>query len=217
MSDRPHIITVALSVIAVAVSLCSACFSFCFGVVGIYLSFKALTLNESTSRAVVQPVSLAITSDWKWNQSPGAVQQPIKVEMTVSNSGKLLASGFKVEFWPSLCNSVPQADNGSGDYPSAQCSTNVGRVINEDDLGPGVFRTYKVDLGVNPEPVQKVDLSYLGQVNTIRLQPNFYYKDENGEHHEQPCFQAYALDNGTFAAGPVYPCNLFDRRPVSPR
>jgi hypothetical protein len=99
MADRPHNVTVLLSGIAVIVSVCSVVFSFCFGLAGIYISGKALTLNESTSRAVVQPVSLAMTSDWKWNQSPEAVQQPIKVEMTVSNSGKLLATAFTIQFW----------------------------------------------------------------------------------------------------------------------
>jgi hypothetical protein len=135
--------------------------------------------------------------------------------MAVSNSGKLLATAFRIQFWPNLCTTVPQADNGSGGYPSGKCYAKIGRVINEDDLGPSMPRTYKVDIDVSPEPAQKLDLSYLGQVNTIRIQPNFFYADENGEHHEQPCFQAYALDDGTFAAGPVYPCNLFDRRPVS--
>lgn len=212
MTERPHNTTVLLSVIAIIVSVCSACFSFYFGLAGIYISGQALTLNESTSRAVVQPVSLALTSDWRWNQSREALQQPIKVEMTVSNSGKLLATALKIQFWPSLCTNVPQADNGAGGYPSGKCYAKVGRIINEDDLGPGVPRTYKVDIDVSPDPTQKLDLSYLGQVNSIRIQPNFYYTDENGEHHEQPCFQAYALDDGMFAAGPIYPCNLFERR-----
>jgi hypothetical protein len=183
--------------------------------VSLGFNWKSNKLAEATSRAVVEPTSLAIVAAWRWNQTPGAAQEPIKIEMAVLNAGKLLATSLRIQFWPNLFNVVPQVDTGAGDYPSGKSYAKIGRVISEDDLGPGMPRVYKVDIDVNPEPAQKLDLAYLGQVNAIRFQPNFFYNDANGEHHEQPCFEAYASPAGTFMPGPVSPCNMFDRRPLT--
>ena len=203
-AERPNKLSIFFSVAAIIISLCSAGYS-----------RQAYNLAEATSRAVVEPTSLAITAPWKWGAAPGAAQDPIKLEMTVLNSGKLLATSLQIQLWASLINAIPQIDIGSGDYPTGRFYGKVGPALSEDDIGPGMQRTFKIGFDVNPEPGQKIDLSSLGQVNTIRFQPNFYYADASGARHEQPCFQAYAAANGTFAAGPVYPCNMFDRRPVA--
>jgi hypothetical protein len=203
MADRPHHISISLSVIA-----------FVFSAASIYISWQAYQLSEATSRAVVQPTLVTITAPWKWNQAPDAMQQPIKFEMTVINSGKLVATSFMIVLTPDLCRMVPQIDSGFGDYPQGTCYAKVGTPIKEDDLGPGFPRTYKFDFDISLPNEPRIDLGFLDAVNTIRVQPNLYYADANGQHYEQPCFQAYAAADGTFPAGPIYPCNQFARVPT---
>jgi hypothetical protein len=203
---KPHKITIWMSSIALAVSLLSLC-----------LAWKALNLNETVSRAVVQPVSLALRADWKWKPEQGATQDPLKIEMVLDNSGKTVATGIQVQFWFNLCNQSRQVDNGSGEYPDKKCSATVTTLNRMDDLGPGPPRSVQLDLDVTAHsspPGQP--LWSPGLVTNLTVSPNFYYSDAIGKYQYQPCFEAYAAENGIFEKGQLHPCVPFDRRPVSP-
>jgi hypothetical protein len=207
VADRPHHVSIVLSVIAFLVSA-----------VSIGISWKAYKLSEATSRAFLQPTSLNLAASWKWDQTPGATQLPIKIEMTVLNSGKLLATSFLIVSVPNLCVRSPQLDTGFGEYPKGVCSAVVSNPIREGDLAPGIPRTYKIDMDVNTKSVNPTYpyVNFAEPPNVLQMQPSLYYADENDQHHEQPCYEIFSSPDGTFAAGPFTPCTFY-QRPAPPQ
>jgi hypothetical protein len=206
VADRPHHFSIALSVIA-----------FLFSAASIGISWKAYKLSEATSRAFVEPTSLTLSASWKWNRAANAVQEPIKLEMTVSNSGKSLATSFIIVSVPNLCVRNPQIDTGLGDYPKAACYSVVGNPISEGDIAPGIQRTYKLDIEVNVKARNPMySVNFVEFPNVLQMQPSLYYADENDQHHEQPCFEIFSSLDGTFAPGPFTPCTSY-QRPTPPQ
>jgi hypothetical protein len=201
VANRPHYVSIALSVIAFLLSAAS-----------IGISWKAYKLSEATSRAFVEPTSLTLAASWKWNRIENAIQEPIKLEMTVLNSGKSLATSFMIVSVPNLCVRNPQIDTGFGDYPAGACYAVVGNPITEGDIAPGIQRTYKLDIEVNAKarnPTYSVNFTEFP--NVLQMQPSLYYADQNDQHHEQPCYEMFSSPDGTFAPGPFSPCTSYQR------
>jgi hypothetical protein len=204
--DRPHHVSIALSVIA-----------FLFSAASIGISWEAYKLSEATSRAFVEPTSLTLSASWKWNRAANAVQEPLKLEMTVLNSGKSLATSFTVVSVPGLCLRNPQVDTGFGDYPQGACYELVGNPISEADIAPGIQRTYKLDIEVNVKARNPMySVNFAESPNVLQMQPSIYYADENDRHHEQPCYEIFSSPDGTFAPGPFTPCTYY-QRPIPPQ
>ena len=219
MADRPHGVTIAFALIALVTSVISILISGAgLGIsgVGLYFSHRALRLNEAASRAVVGAASLTLTTDWHWNPKPGAAQEPIKVQMVVSNSGKTLATGIRMQFWPNLCSESPVVDEGSDKIPEKKCFAPVDTLRGLDDLGPGATKPYEIVIDVTQKNVTPSWSP--GSVTNVSLSPAFAYSDVNGEHYDQPCFRAVANAKGIFPKGPIPPCasHLYYPEPLLP-
>ena len=195
---RPQMWTIVMALTALLISLIS-----------LYFSWQAFRLNQSTSRAVIQASTMKLLSDWSWDVRPGAIQQPIKIEMTLTNSGKSLAKNISTFLWLNGSYDSQVKDKETG-LPLKITSGSGGKKLLPDDMGPGATRTYQMDL--SPESLALAlthSPGFSGKVTGLFISPGFEYSDPTGSYKDELCFSIRADENGVIKAGTIYPCNAF--------
>lgn len=201
---RPHWWTIMMALAALLISLLS-----------LYFSWRAFNLSQSTSRAVIQASTMKLLSDWSWDMRPGAIQQPIKVEMTLSNSGKSLANGISAIL--TLNGTYESQVKDKEILSGTSVSTGSGYTkLLPDDMGPGATRAYQMDLSSEGLALALTHApGFNGKVTRLTISPSFEYSDPTGSFKDELCFSIRADENGVTKAGTIYPCNTIAKGTVT--
>jgi hypothetical protein len=176
-SPKPHPLTLILSVVALLVSL-----------VGIAMNVLVYRRDNAVNRSYVAPAKLALLDDWSWQPSVDTLQQPINVELTLQNVGKMAASNIQV-----LLN-VEGVFVDTESWEKAAAAPKYSALLaaanqKPDELPPAMSRTYHFTLkpGTYPLfPPGEVER----QIRLYRLifDPVITYSDAVGSHRDEACF-----------------------------
>jgi hypothetical protein len=204
--NRPHLLTVVLSLAAIALSL-----------VSLHQSRMALRLNETTSRAVVQTTAVRLLSDWKWNVSRKKESSGVPIEMTFHNSGKSLSRNIRA----SVTLAVAFGVRMPGEETKAPKMVSVGVLAGTllpDDIGPGVTGVHRITLDTaHLRQALQSSPEFSGHITDVFISSLLEYDDTatQGRYTDDSCFHARVKENGVVGAGVVHPCSPIVRGVVT--
>jgi len=206
IADRPHLLAILLSLIAIVLSSFS-----------LYESHMARKLNEVTDRAVIQPESIRLLSDWKWNVIEGKKTSNVPIEITLHNSGKSLARNIHVGVTLGIAVMARKPGEQTGSPNKVTIEVGAATLL-PDNMGPGVNSVYRLLLDASQlQKAVKIQLEPEGNVTDIIISPSLAYEDEatQGKYTDDFCYRAKADKNGVVKAGTVFPCPVFGRGVVT--
>jgi hypothetical protein len=180
------------------------------------ISKRALRLNENTSRAVIQPSDLELTADWSW-EIHSSKQQPLRMKMKLSNSGKSLATNISVNFWVTVCYLSDETDPASGDH-IRPCISQMCQKYMFDDLGPGASRPHEFTIDTDcfvPGLTLTSFKGFHGGITAVLLNPKFDYADSIGSYKDEISFKRPGNKNGVIKAGPFSAANIVAKGTVT--
>ena len=206
VADRPHLLAIGLSLVAIGVS------SFSW-----YESRMARKLNETTSRAVVQTIAVRLLSGWEWNVSQRKQPNGVPIEMTLFNSGKSLARNIRANVTLAVAFGVRLPGEETTTPKKVSVSVFAATIL-PDDIGPGVTKVHRLSLDTTHlEQVLRSTPEFGGSISDVFVSPLLEYDDAatQARYRDGSCFHARVEGNGVVAAGVVYPCSPIERGVVT--
>lgn len=216
-SARTHTLTIWISFVSPVIAIAALMVS--------YLAYRAssdtLLLNRYINRSVVQPSTARLLANWLW--LTGATYQPMQIELTLKNSGKLFTNNISTEIYATVAyessSSVFDSEDMYGgllpDHAISKTADSVSPAkLLPDNLGPGEARTYQLE--IPEEAISVAALKDSGRhMERITLMIQLTYDDVIGKYKDEVCFNTPLNKSGVFEKGDeLYPCSAAARTTV---
>jgi hypothetical protein len=219
-AQRPHVITIVLSLAALVVS----CFALWTSRDSLQIAKKSYQNATAANASAVELGSVEVRAGWQYQPFPN--QSDIALTYTVQNLGRMQASGVSVHFVLNFFFSKDEQGHSVGDS-----TLPVFHIV--DTLVSGAKRSLEADLSTDNLATSISKMSeFSGEVHGVNLVAEIEFSDEQGPHKLLQCFYKRANEippkpnesrlagaprQFVIEPGPIATCDESERRYFVPK